>query len=219
MARTIALEVPGFLPAVLVVPAGDERRPLLVAAHGAGGAPEWECEYWKQLTEAEPFVLCLRGTAMGRGSFYYKDHHALGDELTAATRAARRAFARIAPSGSLYAGFSQGASMGSLALAAAQEHFSYVVLIEGFEQWDARLSRSFREREGRAVLLVCGTGACASKAGRSAEALHKAGLRARAEHAEGAGHTPLGGVLSLVKRELTWLLADDPLWQQARPGG
>src|SRR4051794_32874648 len=40
------LEVPGFGQSVLFVPAGTDARPLLVAAHGAGGTPEWECEYW-----------------------------------------------------------------------------------------------------------------------------------------------------------------------------
>src|SRR5687768_10364236 len=40
----VHLEVPGFLPAVLLVPAGSEPRPLVAAAHGAGGSPEWECE-------------------------------------------------------------------------------------------------------------------------------------------------------------------------------
>ena len=80
----LALDVPGFLPAVLVMPSGTAARPLVVAAHGAGGAPEWDCEYWAHLTEGQAFVLCPRGTAMGSGSFYFKQHHALGAEVQAA---------------------------------------------------------------------------------------------------------------------------------------
>ena len=77
--------MPGFLPAVLVVPAGTQPRPLLVAAHGAGGAPEWDCDYWSRLIADRAFVLCPRGTAMSPGSFYFKQHYALGAEVAAAT--------------------------------------------------------------------------------------------------------------------------------------
>src|SRR4051794_36450410 len=51
----LQLEVPGFGPAVFFAPAGLDARPLLVAAHGAGGTPEWECEYWRRLTNDRAF--------------------------------------------------------------------------------------------------------------------------------------------------------------------
>ncbi len=197
---------------MLIVPGGEDERPLLVAAHGAGGAPEWECDYWQRLTSGRVFVLCLRGTAMGGGSFYYRHHHALREELAAAQSAARAAFPRIASQGGLYAGFSQGASMGSLVVAHEGEQLSYAVLLEGFEQWNVALSRAFAQGGGKGVLWVCGTTTCANKAERSARAATQAGLRARAEHAVGAGHTPLGGVRDALVRELPWLLGEDPAW-------
>lgn len=210
-ARTL-LDVPGFLPAVLVIPPGDEPRPLVFAAHGAGGAPEWDCEYWDQLTESRAFVLCPRGTAMGAGSFYFKHHHALAAELEASVAAARQKFPRISKTSGIYAGFSQGASMGALMIAERADQFPYVVLIEGFTQWNIALGRAFKSRGGDALLFVCGTRECAAKAAASTVALERAAVRARLEHAVGAGHTPSGPVMRLVEQSLPWLLANDPVW-------
>jgi hypothetical protein len=207
------LEVPGFLPAILLVPPGGESRPLVAAAHGAGGSPEWECDYWARLTTGRAFVLCLRGTAMGGGSFYYKNHHALRAELAAALSAARTAEPRIAPGGGIYAGFSQGASMGTLMIAERGTDFPYLVLIEGFTQWNVALARSFAKHGGRKVSFACGTQQCASKAELSASAIQRAELEARAHHAAGAGHTPLGEVMQLVEGDLPWLVSGDALWR------
>jgi predicted esterase len=212
----LTLDVPGFLPASLVVPSGTDARPLVVAAHGAGGEPEWDCEYWARLTEERAFVLCPRGTAMGGGSFYFKHHHALAAEVLAAVAAARRQFPRILPTSGVYAGFSQGASMGALMISKQAKQFPYVVLIEGFTQWNIALGRTFSSGGGQAVLFVCGTGDCASKASASTLALQRVPVRARSEYATGAGHTASGAVMELVVHHLPWLLASDPAWTQAR---
>ena len=213
-----SLEVPGFLPAVLLVPAitEAETRPLVAAAHGAGGSPEWECDYWSRLTRDRPFILCLRGTRMGQGMFYYPNHHALAAELDAAVAAARARYPNIARGGGLYAGFSQGASMGSLMIATRAAEFPYVVLIEGFTQWSQPLARSFAKSGGKAVLWACGTKDCATKATASASALEKIGVRARAETAAGAGHTPLDAVMDRVATGLPWLVQGDDAWGSAR---
>jgi poly(3-hydroxybutyrate) depolymerase len=208
-----SLAVPGFLPAVLLVPSGDDQYPLVAAAHGAGGSPEWECDYWDRLTRGRAFVLCLRGTAMGQGAFYYKNHYALRDELAAALTAARSAQPRIAPGSGIYAGFSQGASMGSLMIAERGKDFPLLVLIEGFQEWPLALARKYQQSGGKKVLFACGTPQCASKAERSVAALQRAGLEARLDHAAGAGHTPLGGVLELVERDLPWLLEGVKEWE------
>jgi predicted esterase len=184
----------------------------VVAAHGAGGAPEWDCEYWNRLVGDRAFVLCPRGTAMGQGSFYYKQHYALGAEVAAAAAAARRRFPRILPASGVYAGFSQGASMGALMVSSYADQFPYVVLIEGFTQWNVPLGRAFAKRGGQALLFVCGTRECATKAEASTQALQRAAVRARTEHAVGAGHTASGAVRDRVVQQLPWLLADDPAW-------
>ena len=209
------LAVPGFLPSLVVVPSGVDSRPLIVAAHGAGGTPEWECDYWTRLTLGQNFVLCLRGTRINpQAGYYFRDHHALDAELTAALAAAHREFSRILPGSGMYVGFSQGASMGSLIVGKHANELPYVVLIEGFERWNVALGRAFGQRGGKAVLFACGSRECAVAADVSTRALLQAGPRARAAYAQGAGHTPSGQVEALVASNLAWILAGDAAWSR-----
>ncbi len=209
-----ALAVEGFQPALLFVPGGNEPRPLLVAAHGAGGAPEWDCEYWRRITAGRAFILCLRGTPLGPhvAGFYFADHRALERELVAAQAAARRAEPRIAHGPAVYAGFSQGATMGTPMIVAHAEEFPFLVLIESFEPWNVPRAKAFARAGGRRVLLVCGSKECQKLAASSAHWLSVAGVEVRAEYARGAGHTPLGPVMPLVEHGLSWLVGDQALW-------
>lgn len=201
-----ALEIDGFLPALLFVPSGKEQRPLVVAAHGAGGTPEWECEYWRRLTKGQNFVLCLRGTSMGKaGGYYYRNEHALEAELAAAEKTARAREPRIASDDGTYAGFSQGASMGSAFIARHGKAFPRLALIEGFERWNVARARSFLQSGGRRVLFACGSRECSAVANDSARWLGKAGVPVRVELAPGAGHTPAGAVMERVEAALPWL--------------
>jgi predicted esterase len=203
-----SLEVPGFLPAVLFVPRGDAASPLVVATHGAGGTPEWECEYWRRLTQGRRFVLCLRGASMGSGGgYYYPNEHVLEAELVAAERALRSAEPRVSTRDGLYAGFSQGASMGSAFLAKHGASFPALALIEGFQRWNIPRARAFVRSGGRRVLFACGTKECNAVATESARWLTRGGIEARVEFAPGAGHTPAGAVLPRVEAALPWLLA------------
>lgn len=208
-ARTLSLEVPGFLPAVLRAPAGTEARPLLVAAHGAGGSPEWECEYWSRLLAERYFIVCLRGSSMGKaGGFYYKTEHALEAELIAAERAVRAFEPRITPGPGVYAGFSQGSSFGSAILSRHGAEFSRLALLEGFQRWNIPRARAFARAGGKRVLFACGTKECNAAAIESARWLKQCGVDTKVEHAPGAGHTPLDAVMVRVKAQLPWLLGD-----------
>jgi predicted esterase len=204
----VALDVPGFLPALLLKPSGRDARPLLVAAHGAGGSPEWECDYWTRLLGERWFVLCLRGTSLGKGGgYYFKTEFALEAELVAAERAARAHEPRIAATPAVYAGFSQGASFGSAVLSRHGADFSRLVLIEGFQRWNIPRARAFAKAGGKRVLFACGTKECSAAASESVRWLVKSGVDAKLEHATGAGHTPLGEVGTRVQHQLPWLLA------------
>jgi hypothetical protein len=208
------LEVPGFERALLFTPAGAASRPLLVAAHGAGGDPLWDCEYWRRLTGGRVFVLCLRGTPLGGryAGYFYRDHHALGRELAAAEGAARAAEPRILAGSGVYAGFSQGASMAVPILHERAAAFPYAILIEGFTAWNIPLARRFVNAGGMRVLLACGSKQCAGVAKSSAHWLEVAGGQARFEMADGAGHTPAGPVMQHVEAALPWLVAGDANW-------
>jgi len=209
-AKQRALDVPGFLPAVLFSPAGSQPRPLVVATHGAGGTPEWACQQWRQLTRERSFVLCLRGKSMGGGGYYYPDHRALEAELKAAERAARAAEPRLLAGSGVYTGFSQGASMGSVMLPAHGARFPYLVLTEGFELWSVARAKSFKKSGGKRVLLACGSKQCEMTAKQSVRWLEQGGVEARLEYASGAGHTPGGDVERALSRALPWLVRADP---------
>ena len=211
-----SLEVPGFEAALLFTPAGDEARPLVVAAHGAGGSAEWECDYWRRLTRERAFVLCLQGTPLGGrySGYYYRDHRALNREFTAAERVARSAEPRILAGSGVYAGFSQGATMGAPILADHAAAFPYAVLIEGFSPWNVPGARKFSQAGGRRIVIACGSNECA-KVGKTSERwLNAASVPVRIEHTPGAGHTPLDGVMERVALALPWLLEGDPHWRE-----
>ena len=207
------LEVPGFGAAVLFVPAGSDPRPLVIGAHGAGGTPEWECDYWRRLTNDRAFVLCLRGTPLGTyPGYFYRDHRALERELSEAEHAARALLPRILPGSGLYVGFSQGATMGSAMINAHVDAFPYLVLVEGFDQWNVPRARAFKRKGGKRILIACGSKECAKVGEASVRWLTQANVEARLEYAPGEGHTPMGGVLRRIRAALPWLLVDAPGW-------
>lgn len=210
------LPVPGFSDAVVSIP-GDtsEPRPLFIMAHGAGGGPEFHCEMWRRILDNKSFVLCPRGDAIDHRDenqgYYYKNHIALEKEFVAAVAAMQDQFGdRLDLERAIYAGYSQGATMGSLMIPAHGERFSRLLLIEGgFSEWNLKSGRTFKAAGGERVLFACGTRHCYEKAKRSAAHLESAGVATRVEHAAGAGHTFLGEVRERVLAALGWLFDDD----------
>lgn len=210
------LQVPDFGDAVVVRPASNERAPLLVAAHGAGGQPEFDCDHWSRLTRGAWFMLCPRGTAISRryeGSYYYPNHFVLEREVVAMLRAARTRYGEaISNEPGVYAGFSQGATMGALMVIDHGRDFRALVLVEGgWSEWTFKRARRFRETGGESVALICGGAGCTARARQSAQILERAGLRVHVEHAEGAGHTFLGTVAERAQ----WVFDEWPLVETA----
>lgn len=219
------LAVPGHGDAVVALPLGaTAKRPLLVVTHGAGGTPERHCENWRALLAGRVFVVCPRGAAVDRrapperAGYYYPDHLALGRELEAVLDAFGRE-ARYAPYVDLerpaYAGFSQGATMGALALPGLEVRFARLALVEGgfggSNEWSARSARALARAGTERVLLACGRSACADRARATASLLRREGLEARVLHAEGAGHAfaPMAGAIAGA---VGWLFESDPRW-------
>jgi predicted esterase len=204
-----ALPVPGFLPAVLLLPKEDAPRPVVVAAHGAGEDPEATCHAWFRRVHGELVVLCPRGKAMerGRSGFYYPTHFVLQDEVLAALGALRRAHpARLDGGPVLYTGYSQGATMGALFLVQHGGTFPQIVLTEGGFDWSASGVARFKATGGKRVLFVCGRPSCDERARASAKLLERAGLRARVEYVPGAGHTDVGAVGERLDATYRWAL-------------
>jgi poly(3-hydroxybutyrate) depolymerase len=219
-----SLEVEGYLPAVLGVPPDDGRaRPLLVATHGAGGRPEAHCARWFELVGTRAFILCTRGREMDmflpkeeRG-FFYDGHHELGKEVVRAIEALRaRHGARVDTQGAVFAGYSQGASMGALFLHEKREYaamFARVILVEGgAKEWTVPLAERMREVGVKRVGVFCGQASCHQAASKSVAWMQRAGLEAREIYSAGAGHTYMGDVGVNVEKALPWLFEGDPRW-------
>lgn len=208
------LELADTPPPLLVLPATRTPLPLVVSAHGAGGSPEWDCG-WLTTVLPEPAVqLCLRGIPMGRGgnSFYYPEHHSLGRWLKTSRDAVSEEYASRLTSAVVYVAYSQGATMGALALQSAEPAMPHLLLIEGgTDGWTIDRSRHFVQNGGRRVYFACGTSSCHTKAKAAAARLRDAGIEAQVRYAKGAGHTPLGEVSDLVRDGFGWLLQDTPL--------
>ncbi len=214
------LEVPGFGSAVLVLPADHAHpRPVLIASHGAGDGPRWQCEVWSAIVAGRGFVLCPRGVPLGNAGddsgFFFRDHHYLGRLVTAALGALRsRHGALVDPGPAVYTGYSQGASMGALFANHHPELFSRMVLIEGgHREWDVATARAYRRGGGERVLFVCGGRYCANSARKAARWLERAELEVRVEHVEGGGHTYGGSVAERLAATFDWVVAGDPRWR------
>jgi predicted esterase len=217
--------VSGHRPAVVSVPLGATTpRPVIVAAHGAGDRPDWQCRFWRAIVGDRAFVVCPRGFPLDprapadETGYFYTTHHQLGREVTEVLRALAARFGAHADLTSpVYAGFSQGAIMGALLLPEHPARFARAVLIEGgvggYQEWNRLVARSFKEHGGERVLFACGGPTCASHAQVSADYLQKEGLLARVTHAPGSGHTYGGGVAEQVARAFSWLVERDQRFQ------
>ena len=216
------LEIPGHLPALVALPLGARSpRPVVVATHGAGGRPEGQCRLWQALVGAHAFVLCLRGISSNRfeppesTGYYYPGHPALGAELGAALDALG---ARYRPYVDLrapvYAGFSQGASMGALLLPSHPAGFARAALIEGgygmFQEWNVAAARTFHDHGGERVVLACGRLRCLEQAQHTARQLERGGLSVRVLYAPGVGHGYGGAMEQQLRANLAWLVEGDP---------
>lgn len=218
------LTVPGYEAAVVSVPQStNERRPLLVAAHGAWDRPEPHCELWRRVTRARGFILCPRGRRTNRhvprehAAYFYPDHFDLAREALAAIEAlAARYPDRLDPSAAVWAGFSQGAIHGALVIVLHPQRFPRAALVEGgngfFNEWSPFAARKYARGGGERVLFGCGSPYCVRTAERCAGYLDRTGIDTRVAHAQGAGHSYGPTMEHQLREHFDWLVADDPRW-------
>lgn len=202
---------------VVWVPNASEPRPLLLAAHGAGGAPEWHCAFWAERVRAAAFVVCPRGRPYDHSgaAFYFPQHHDLDARIQSALQAFEASYReRWTGRHSVYVGYSQGATMGAYLLPTRGSEFEFALLVEGgYQQWPVKNAREFQASGGRRAFFACGTDACTRGATRSMRWLQMGGVEARLSTAPGAGHTPAGAVGEIARDALGWLVRDAPGWQ------
>lgn len=156
-------------------------------------------------------LICLTGTPLRsrepEGGAYFKSHLALRAEVEDALDAAKKHWGdQLAPSDWLYLGYSQGATMGALALLmdpplVGSAGFSHLVLVEGGgENWTrGRVSR-WAQSGGHALGLICGTSSCAQHARRSLPLFQaEKGVTGVSLSIDGGGHTYGGRVTPAVQ--------------------
>jgi pimeloyl-ACP methyl ester carboxylesterase len=207
------------LDATMMVPsalASSNLAPLrvLFAAHGAGGSGVDHCEYWNKLVAEDVLIVCPTGTLLRKndeqGGAYFQSHLTLRAELDALIAALQSHFkGRLTPGEWLYLGYSQGATMGALALLedaplVGKSGLSQLVLIEGGgENWNLSRSKKFKEAGGLSVALVCGTPSCGRHGQGNIPHLEKAGLTATLIEVEGGGHAYWGLMTEGVRSALS----------------
>ncbi len=206
-----SLPIEPFEPAVLRLATGRFRSPLFVITHGAGGNAEWHCDHYAALLGPDGTLVCLRGKRMyandeSRG-YYYPSHLELGKELRRAREAVIERYPERIERSAVYIRYSQGATMGVLAVADHGDWFPRLLLVEGgFDGWSGALAERYAETGGRRVLFVCGTEHCRRQANASVTLLRQHRIEAQLRVAPGAGHRPDGPVTEQVRQGLHWLL-------------
>ena len=219
----IELEVEGFDSVSVSVPLGaTEPRPILVAMHGAGDRPEWQCGTWRGIADNRGFVVCPRGILHpgfppSAPRYTWKDSATTSLELRAALRAVKARFGDyVAPGPVVLTGFSLGAAHAVQLLRQEPSFFSRVVLVEGGTQgWSATLGTAFATNGGKRVLFVCTQPACRPGALTALQLTKRGGAQAELLDAGNLGHVLDGRAAAAIKPRFEWLVEGDPRWKSA----
>ena len=217
-AASFEIELEDGKRALAFVPAGDEKRPGLFIAHGAGGRAEYQLDYWSKILKDEFILFGIIGSPLSQrepdGGHYYENHLALRAEvlelvshLEAKENAGERYVSRLQPRPWVYAGYSQGATMGALFLVDYGALFDRLILIEGGnEGWSLARAGTYQALGGKRILWVCGTESCFIGAKKAARVAQQAGISTEVEFVRGAGHIYFGPVGRRVVQQLPWLM-------------
>jgi len=215
----VPLVVSPFRDAMVSVPVGaTEPRPVVVALHGNYDRPEWQCEVWRAVTRAFPFVLCPRGIPRPDAPppldrWTYGKSADVRREVEAGLSALGQRFGEhVAPGPILYAGFSLGAIVGVGIVSDQAARFPRAVLIEGgHSQWTRERAQAFASAGGR-VLFACGQPSCKSEVTAPKTLLSRAGAAVHVVYGDERAHTYDGKVADAISPELGWLTEGDPRW-------
>lgn len=218
--RSVDLKVPGHRAAVLSIPPGTSPAPVLIATHGAGDRAEEHCAHWAARVGQDAFVLCPRGVPMTRHpqtGYFFRHHHALGEEIQDALAELRVAHPRADTKGMVLAGYSQGSIMGALHAHTVPDQIARLLLVEGgFDEWDVGTAKRYLAAGGKRVALVCGITHCAQRAKHAHAALKRGGVPVQSAYVAGGGHTYAGRVGEQAAALLPWLVQDDKRWDAWR---
>ncbi len=214
------IPVDGFGPASVSVPLGATTpRPIVIALHGKGDRPEWQCGSFRGIAGEHVFVLCPRGAPVrvaGEERFTFTSFERVERETRAALRALKERYgAHVAGGPVVLAGFSLGAEHAALLQRQEPSFFAHLVLVEGgSKSWSSTQARLFSERGGRRVLFVCGQPSCVVLARRQVLFTQRAGGEAKLLDAGNLGHVLDGRMVRAIRAEWDWLVAGDARFQR-----
>jgi predicted esterase len=183
---------------------------VAVIGHGAGGSGRDLCEFWDPLLPKDFILVCPSGALLNRGEpdggAYFPDHFAFRAELVAILQSLEESFPGKLRPGFRFMGYSQGATMGALAVVGEISVFQEMVLMEGgAEHWTHTRAQSFGKSGGRRVILACGTRGCSRHAERAKAAFVGGAVELHVLSAPSAGHTYGGAVAQQVLQVMaTW---------------
>jgi poly(3-hydroxybutyrate) depolymerase len=201
----------------VAVPLGArDARPVVVAVHGAGDHPGNACAEWNGVLGGFAFIVCPHGFPAG------KDRYSWGSADDVAARAERalelvrgRYDRHVASGKAVYAGFSQGATLGPAAVKARPQLFGAVALVElGHTPVDLRGVVNALGAAGTGnVLIGCTSGGCDAWAKRAKSALEREGIAVRTVSTGNRGHVFDDALAKALAPHIPWLVGDDPRWK------
>lgn len=213
----VALEVPGFEPAVVAVPVSTTRpRPIVLALHGNFDRPEWQCSVWDKVVRERAFVLCPRGiprrdSPRSADRWEYASARAMKNEIEAAVGALRTRFKDFVADGPrVFLGFSLGAGYGAQLVQGQPDVYPRAVFIEGgVSAWSVSAAKRFVKGGGERLILACGQAGCLTQVNRLGPELTRAGLATEVGGNAHAGHTYDGPVAQAIADKWPWFIEGD----------
>ena len=202
---------------VVTPPLGaSEPRPLVVAVHGAGDRPDWACGGWRIGIESYAFVVCPMGLPMAGAVYGWGSTRNITTAVDRAIAAVREKFPGYVGTGpTIYAGFSQGATLASDFLIKNGARFPVAVIAEGGYDYLANsvFAHRYHAAGGRRILILCGTPGCFVNAKRAKSIAEREGLDAIVTGDPKAGHNLNGLMQQALQRDWYRLVAGIEGWE------
>lgn len=194
-----------------------EKRPLVVAVHGAGSRPDGMCSAARAALGPWPFIVCPHPIAKLDRETSWSSPAQLRSAIDHAVAAAEARFSDYLDTREvLYLGHSQGAMMApdALALPSTTVHFGSAIFFEGLPRDAARAKSELLGTGITRFLLASGQNGWAP--GHEAFAKSFAGTPIEARHVHRTtGHFFNAQVSELIGKELPWVAH----WRGAGAGG
>jgi len=211
------IDLPGGQVVNVAPPVGStERRPVIVAVHGAVDDPALMCSAWRLVADVYPFVVCPGGAPLGGSKYVWRSSDAIDRSIDAALAAVRARWGeRVHQGPAVYVAFSQGANMAGPVLGRRPGRFARAVLTEGGYGAFAELAsaKAYAAAGGERVLFTCSQSGCAGAFERSHRSLTRAGVDVRVSYSGPHGHSIPPPVRASLNDALPWVIEGLAGWE------